>query len=144
MRPRLVWAAMPFRGQNPLDEIEQIFDRMSREFGPEGVTGGSVAVDVEDRDGEFVVTADVPGYSKEDIDVTIADRTLKIRAERESETEETDADYLRRERRRTSASRSVRLPAAVDEEGISATYKNGVLTITLPKREGGGQRIEVE
>lgn len=138
---------MPIRGDNPFQEIEQLFDRMSREFGgtPFAASTGSVAVDVEERDDEFVVTADVPGYSKEDIEVTLADRTLRVRAEHEEETEEGDADYLRRERRTTSASRSVRLPADVEEEGIRATYKNGVLSVTLPKRESeGGQQIEVE
>ena len=138
---------MPFRGDDPFQEIEQLFDRMSRQFegSPFAAAAGAVAVDVEERDDEFVVTADVPGYEKDDIDVTLADRTLRIHAEREEETEESDADYLRRERRATSAERSVTLPAAVEEDGISATYKNGVLSVTLPKRSGdGGQRIEVE
>ena len=139
---------MPFRGDNPFQEIEQIVDRMSREFGgggPFAAAAGSVAVDVEERDDEFVVTADVPGFEKEDIEVTLADRTLRIDAEREAETEAREADYLRRERQTTAASRSVRLPGDVEEEGIQATYKNGVLTVTLPKREGGdGHRIDVE
>ena len=137
---------MPFRGDNPFDEIEQLFDRMSEQFG-EGTfagTAGSLLVDVEDRDDAFVVTVDVPGFSKEEIDVTLADRTLHVRAEHEAETETSEANFLRRERQRTSASRSVRLPGAVDEGGISATYDNGVLTVTLPKIEGGGHRIEVE
>lgn len=138
---------MPFRGDDPFSEIERIFDRMSREFGGTSfaAAAGSLAVDVEDRDDEFVVTADVPGYEKDDVDVTLADRSLRIRAEREEAAEERDADYLRRERHATSAERSVRLPAPVDPDGISATYKNGVLTVTLPKQSGdGGQRIEVE
>ena len=147
MRARHQLPGMPFRGDNPFEEIERLFDRMGREFGGSTFTAaaGTVAVDVEERDEEFVVTADVPGYVKEDIDVTLADRTLRIRAEREEETEASEADYLRRERHATSASRSVRLPGDVEEDGIRATYKNGVLTVTLPKREGGdGQRIEVE
>lgn len=135
---------MPFRGDDPFGEIERLFDRMSREFGVEDVVG-SVAVDVEDRGDAFVVTADVPGFGKDDIDVTLADRMLRIAAEREEESEEAGADFLRRERHRTSASRSVRLPEAVEEDDITATYRHGVLTVTLPKRQGdGGQRIEVE
>lgn len=138
---------MPFRGDNPFDEIEQLFDRMSEQLGegPLAKAAGSLLVDVEDSGDAFVVTADVPGYDKEEIDVTLSDRTLRIAAEREETTEESEADYIRRERQRTSASRSVRLPGAVDEAGISATYDNGVLTVTLPKIEGGGgHRIEVE
>ena len=138
---------MPFRRDDPFSEIEQLFDRMSRQFegSPFAAAAGAVAVDVEERDDSFVVTADVPGFDKDDIDVTLAERTLRIRADSEEETEEAEGDYLRRERRATSAERSVTLPSAVEEEGISATYKNGVLTVTLPKRSGdGGQRIEVE
>ena len=135
---------MRFRGDDPFDEIERLFDRMSREFGVEDLAR-SVPVDVEDRDATFVVTADLPGFGTDDVDLTLSNRTLRIAAEREEESEAGDADYLRRERHRTSVSRSVRLPEAVEEDGITATYKHGVLTVTLPKREGeGGQRIEVE
>lgn len=138
---------MPFRGDNPFEEIEQLFDRMSQELGEGTLAGvaGSILVDVEDRTDAFVVTADVPGFSKDEIDVTLSDRTLRIAADRETEAEETEADFIRRERHRESASRTVRLPEAVDEEGISATYEHGVLTVTLPKIGGdGGHRIEVE
>lgn len=138
---------MPFRGDNPFEEIEQLIERMSEQFGEGAFAGaaGSLLVDVEDRDDAFVVTADVPGFSKDEIDVTLADRTLRIAADHEAAEAETEADYVRRERRRTAASRSIRLPAAVEEDGITATYEHGVLTVTLPKREGGsGHRIEVE
>lgn len=136
---------MPFRGDDPFGELEELFDRMSREFGGGAFAGaGSIAVDVEDRDDDVVVTADLPGYSKDDIDVTLADRTLRIAAESATEEVEDDADFLRRERRRTSVERSVRLPAAVEEEDVSATYKNGVLAVTLPKRAEEGQQIDVE
>lgn len=138
---------MPLRGDDPFKEIEQLFDRVSREFGgsPFAAATGSVAVDVEEREDAFVVTADVPGYETEDIDVTLSDRTLRVSAEREEETAEEEVDYLRRERRATSAERSVRLPSAVEEDGITATYDKGVLTVTLPKRsDDGGRRIEVE
>jgi HSP20 family protein len=137
---------MPFRGDNPFEEFEQLYDRMSQELGEGAFAGvsGSVPVDIEDREDAFVVTADVPGFSKEEFDVTLADRTLRIDAEREESAEEIEADFVRRERSRTSASRSVRLPETVDEEGITATYDRGVLTVTLPKLGGDGHRIEVE
>lgn len=139
---------MPSR-RNPFEEIEQMFDRLSRQFEEEpfGLMGmaGSIAVDVADHDDEFVVTADLPGFDKDDIDVSLADRTLQIEADHEEEETEESADYLRRERNRQSMSRSLTLPESVDQEGISASLNNGVLTVTLPKREqDGGHRIDIE
>lgn len=126
-----------------------MFDRLSKQIEQEpfGIGGmkGSIAVDVADSDEEFVITADLPGLSKDDIDVSLADRTLKIEADYEGDEDEESADYLRRERNRQPVSRSLTLPEPVEEEGISATFKQGVLTVTLPKRgTDGGQRIEIE
>lgn len=132
---------MPSR--NPFEEIEEMFDRMSRQF--EGFDEraerglgklSGFAVDVEDREDEYVVTADLPGYDEEEIGIELSEGTLHIGAEHEEETEtEEEGEYLQRERRKRSASRSLRLPEAVDEEGASASYRNGVLTVTLPKAE---------
>ena len=130
--------------KNPFEELEQLFDRMSRQFeqSTEGMESGmwgmrEMSVDVEDRDAEFVVTADLPGFEKEDMDVKLSDDLLKIEAEQTSSVEETDEEegrYIRRERRQRSMSRSIRLPEPVKEDEVEARYKNGVLTITLPKR----------
>lgn len=133
---------MPFRGDNPFEEIEDVIDRVRREFEPAG--GAAVPVDVEDRGDEIVVTADLPGYDTEDVDVTLANGVLRIAAERETMTEE-DGDIVRRERRRTSVDRSVRLPDAIDAEGVEATHTNGVLTVTLPKADADdGTTIQID
>lgn len=126
-----------------------MFDRLSRQFeqDPFGMTGmaGSIAVDVADHGDEFVVTADLPGFDKDDIGVSLADRTLQIEASHEEEEREESPDYLRRERSRQSMSRSLTLPESVEEEEIEASFKNGVLTVTLPKRDvEGGKAIEIE
>lgn len=124
--------------RNPFEEIERMFDRMSDQFDPleGGPLGGSVAVDVEDTGDALVVTADLPGYDREDIDVQLAGERLTLSADR-STTDETDGDgtYVRRERRQRSVSRTIRLPEPVDEAGTEATYNHGVLTVTLPKAE---------
>lgn len=148
--------------RNPFDEIEELFERMSRNFddmsrqfqqeGAPALGGGTasgMSLDVADSDGEYVVTADLPGYGKDDIDVTVEGRRLSIHAERDQETEtgEPDQDrYIRRERRHERLSRTVTLPGEVAEGEASATHQNGVLTITLPKREAesSGNRIDVE
>ncbi|QLD85867.1 Hsp20/alpha crystallin family protein [Natronomonas halophila] len=129
--------------RNPFDEIERMFDRMSNRLEPfdEGVFEGSVAVDIEETDDAYVVTADLPGFDRDDIDVELAGDRLTLSATHtEAESEEGDEDggrYLRRERRQQSVSRSVRLPEPVDEDATEAEYNNGVLTVTLPKEAEG-------
>lgn len=137
---------------NPFEEIEQFFGRTP--FGEEW-TGKrelrTADVDVAEYDDEVVVMADLPGYDREDIDVRADDGRLTIRAERDTEREtedgETEHRYLRRERRHESVTRTIDLPSGVDPEGAAATYRNGVLTVTLPsKRDDGedGHRIDIE
>lgn len=114
-----------------------MFEQMNDQFGQFGEMSvpatQSLSVDLADHEDSFEVTADLPGYEREDIDLSVADRTLRISAERDESTEEGDGNYLRRERRRQSVSRSLSLPEEVAEEEASATYTNGVLTVTLPK-----------
>ncbi|EMA31244.1 Hsp20/alpha crystallin family protein [Halobiforma nitratireducens] len=136
---------------NPFDEIEEMLDRVSRQV-EEGMTGGglqvpgSVPVDVADTDEEYVVTADLPGYETDDIDLTLSEGTLRLDASREDALEFAEGEYLRRERTRKTASRRVRLPEPVEEDGVSAGYENGVLTVRLPKVSGedGSKEIDIE
>jgi len=116
---------------DPFGEIERLFDQ----FGLD-VEGGGVAVDVLDAGDAIEVTADLPGYETDDIDVQLQEgRRLTVIAEAESESEREEGQFVTRERRRQSVSRTVRLPEPVDEAGTEATYTNGVLTVRLPKRE---------
>lgn len=136
------------RRTNPFEEMERFFDRLSRQFeeateswesdGPFGQwTRGSeaMAVDLVENDDEFVVTVDLPGFEREDVDVSVTNRTLRIEADREESVEDESERYLRRERHHESMHRSVRLPHDVDTEAVSARMNNGVLTLTLPKTE---------
>jgi HSP20 family protein len=142
--------------RNPFDEIERMFERMNRQFSElsEGsqlpaTTGGpqAVSMDVAEQDEEYVVTADLPGYEKGDIDLSISDRTLRVGVDREESSDESDEDgtYIRRERRRQSVSRTITLPEEVEEDESSAAYNNGVLTVTLPKRDrsSGSRSIDI-
>ncbi|MEF8856746.1 MAG: Hsp20/alpha crystallin family protein [Haloplanus sp.] len=144
--------------RNPFDELDDLFDRMqenmekaARMWEPEtfGELPGasSMDIDLEDREDELVLTGDLPGFEAEDIDVRVKEQTLYIAAEHDETTaEEEEGEYVRRERRRTSMSRSVPLPAAVDTDEITATYNNGVLTVRMPKTEPSseGTRIDVD
>jgi HSP20 family protein len=138
------------RRRNPFDEIERMFDRMSDQFEDVGsveeIEAGTISVDVAENDDEVTVTADLPGYDRDDIELAVRDGRLTIRAEREEETEEEDETYHRRERTHREVTRTLQLPADVEEGDASATYQNGVLTVTLPKAESGpeGTRIDVE
>ncbi|UWG48953.1 Molecular chaperone (HSP20 family) [Halanaeroarchaeum sp. HSR-CO] len=137
------------RRGNPFEDIERMLERMSEQF--EDVSRGDLGfqsrltVDVEDRPEEYVVTADLPGFGKDDIEVELAEQTLRIAAEQESEAEsEEPGRYVRRERSRESMSRAVSLPEAVEEEGVEARFKNGVLTVTLPKAYGSEDTHQID
>lgn len=134
---------------NPFEDVDRLFEQMHRRMGGfdspfEGV--GGVPVDVAQVDDVVVVTADVPGFETEDFDLTVSEDTLTISAEREAAADVDEDVYVRRERSARSIRRSVRLPAAVDESGASASYTNGVLTVTLPTvgADESGHRIDVE
>lgn len=135
---------MPFKG-SPFEDLEELFNRMSREFGADLPVSSGVQVDLIDTDSEYEVVADVPGFEQEAIDVTFADGALQIRADSEVEYEDEEGEYLRRERRKRSLSRSIRVPGPVEEDSISAELSNGVLRVTLPKRspDDSGKRIEI-
>ena len=93
------------------------------------------SVDVIDRDDEVVVRAEVPGYKKEDIEVSVADSSLTIKGERKAEQKEEKGDYYRCEISQGAFSRTVALPAEVDDAKAKATMKDGMLELTLPKRD---------
>jgi len=117
--------------RDPLSEIERAFDMLGDQF---GVDMGAVPVDVVDEGDAFVVHADLPGYDTDDIDVQLVDeRELTVSASSSQERESADGQYVQRERRQQSLSRSVRLPEAVDEEETTASYDDGVLTVRLAK-----------
>ncbi|GAA0650735.1 hypothetical protein GCM10009019_12010 [Salarchaeum japonicum] len=96
--------------------------------------GTRLAVDVEDAGDAFVVTADLPGFEKDDIDVHLREDTLQIDATHE-ESADTGEDYIRRERSKRSVTRSLTLPEAVEDDAVSASFNNGVLTVELPKAD---------
>ena len=139
----------------PFEELDELIERMNRQFGELSRTFDTgvdpvladISVDVADTDDELVVTADLPGFSEDDIDLRADEESVTVEATAETETVEEDANYHRKERRHQSVSRQVPLPEAVDAAAASASYTNGVLTVTLPKLDpdaAGGHEIDVE
>ena len=125
---------------NPTRELATMeIDRLNRMFGDFfnlPVTRSWVpAVDIYETANELVVKADLPDVNEKDIDVRVENNLLTIRGERKFEESVSEENYLRVERTYGSFSRSFSLPNTVSPEAIGAEYKNGVLTVTLPKRE---------
>ena len=120
------------------DDFDRLFDGFFRPL--QGFTDGaasfSPAVDLVEKDDRYVVTAELPGVNRDDINVTVEDGVLTINAERRTEAEEKeDGRVIRQERRYGKFVRSMRLGNHVDEGKVNAKYKDGVLELVLPKSE---------
>src|SRR5581483_474596 len=131
-------------------EIDRMFDSFFDGFGrPAAVSwgGATPALDVAENDKEFIVTAEVPGVSEKDVDVTLAGDVLTIKGEKKAEETQQNGDFSYMERRYGAFSRSIRLPFEVKDEKIDATYDKGVLTVRIPKpaeAQRSVRRIEVK
>lgn len=120
-----------------LDNLLEGFFRPLRRRTENGVAAGAVpAMDVTERDNEYVIRMDMPGVNREDIDITLAEGVLTVSGEVKRQHEEKAGDRLIREERcYGKLSRSVRLGSHIDDKKVSASYKDGVLELTLPKAE---------
>lgn len=108
---------------------------------------GQIKLDVKDSDAAFVVHAEVPGVRKEDIHVSVEGNIVTVRAEvRQEDKSGSDEKLLRSERYYGAVSRGFQLPVDVDSAKSKAKYENGVLTLTLPKKQisGGTQTLKIE
>ena len=128
----------PFRGLSTLhDQVNRLFNEtMFRGQGEDSaITTWAPAVDIFETPNELVVKADLPDVDEKDIDIRVENNLLTIRGERKFEKSVSEDNYLRVERTYGAFSRSFSLPTTVNAEAIHAEYKNGVLTVNLPKRE---------
>jgi HSP20 family protein len=119
------------------NEIDRLFEAPLTELARAShlLSGSAPAVDIyEDKD-NFVVKAELPGMKKEDIDVSLHDGSLSLSGERKSEEKWEDVEVYRSERFFGRFQRTVALPTPVNASAIKANYKDGVLTVTLPKAE---------
>jgi len=120
-------------------EIDRVFDEFTHgehwPFATALTNDGkrSPRINVSEADKEIEITAELPGVEENDIDVSLSDDQLTIKGEKKSETEKTDKDYHLVERIYGSFERTMRLPCEVDSDKVKAKFKNGVLTVTLPK-----------
>ncbi len=119
------------------DQMNRFFeDSFFRPFTDDSsIATWAPAVDIYEDGNNLVVKADLPDVNEKELDLRVENNTLTLRGERKFEKKVEEENYLRIERRYGSFSRSFSLPNTVNTEGIKAEYKNGVLTVTLPKRE---------
>ena len=131
------------------DNLFDAFDRFERQFfGNTRATLPDFRTDIRETDGQYVLDAELPGFSKEDIHLDLKDGILTISAEHKEDKEEKDekGNFIRRERRYGSFSRSFDV-TGIDAENITAAYHNGVLELTLPKQAPAvpeSRRIAIE
>ena len=116
-------------------EINRLFDTSLWRRGSLLVGTVAPAVDVVEEPESFLVKADLPGVSKDDVSVAIQDSFLTIKGERKHEMEKKDGNFYHQERVHGQFVRTVELPTRVDASKVLATFKDGVLQVTLPKSE---------
>ena len=127
----------PSRGATTLqDQINRVFQDVFERAGEESnLTAWAPAVDIYETEHELVVKADLPDIDPKDLDIRVENNILTIRGERKFEKKVNEDNYLRVERSYGAFARSFTLTNAVNADAIKADYQNGVLTLSIPKRE---------
>ena len=139
----------PFRDlRNLQEEVNRLFTgNAGRSFADEGIARGawSPSVDIYENKDQLVLEAELPGMKREDFDLSIENNVITLRGERQFEKSDEGDNYHRVERSYGSFTRSFTLPNTVSGEGATADYRNGVLRVTLPKREETkARKIEIK
>ncbi len=138
----------PFRDLRSLqEEVNRLFStNLTRSFGEEGIGRGAwnPSVDIYENKDQIVLEAELPGMNRDDFELTVENNVITLRGERQFEKKDETDNYHRVERSYGSFTRSFTLPQTVSTEGAAAEYRNGVLRVTLPKREETkARRIEI-
>jgi HSP20 family protein len=133
----------PFTGWG---DINRLFDEMTRDIGltpllEERGFAFSPSVNISEDDSSYHVEAELPGLAEKDVEVSLANDILTIKGEKKDEKEEKSKHYVRRERVYGSFERQFTLPAEVDAEKIDAQFKNGILTVELPKSKKAKEEV---
>lgn len=130
------------------DELDRAFDRLLRNWmSPVSMSefDWNPSVDIAETDDAIIVTAEIPGVSMDDIDVSVDENQLVITGEKKQEEEQKEKNFYRMERSYGSFRRIFTLPRSADIDKVKATHKDGVLTITVPKVEvAKGKKVDVK
>jgi HSP20 family protein len=138
----MAWELTPWKPFNELERMRGEMDRLWDSFFETGAakrTGGKEtwlpSLDVSETKSDLIVKTELPGINPKEIDISLSEGMLTIKGEKKQEKEEKESDYHLVERSYGSFTRMVRLPKEVKSDKISASFKDGVLKITLPKSE---------
>ena len=133
------------------DQMDQLFNQSFTQTLPAGSQTVSLPLDIRQNDEAYFIEASGPGFSPDEVEVTLDENVLTIRGEHGTEKDESKGGYVRRERRRTSVFRQVGLPSEVKADQITASFENGILTVQVPRAQraqprkievsSGGQRV---
>jgi len=122
------------------NDFDRLFNRLTRSNDIEGVDSElsnvstwSPVIDITEREKDYVLSAEVPGLSKDDVSISLKDNVLTLKGEKKLEYEENKENRFYRERSFGTFQRMIRLDSDIDSEKVNADYENGVLTIILPK-----------
>lgn len=151
-----MYGLIPFRRHNSLQKkgdwdfqgwLDDFFSDsfFADGFLPAFFARGGIRADVKETENEYVIEAEIPGADKDDIKLDLDDNSLTISVERKQEEKEERQNYIRRERRYGSYSRSFYVDN-IKHDSVKAEYKNGILKVTLPKKEearGTKKRIDI-
>jgi len=125
-------------------ELRSRLDQAFRDLGARGEHGWSPSVDVLRKDDQLILRANLPGIKPEEVKIAVEGDVLTISGEHTEEKEEKEGEYMRRERRFGSFSRSMSLPSGVKAEDIEATTADGVLEVTVPLPESSrAEAVEI-
>ncbi|MDQ2937117.1 MAG: Hsp20/alpha crystallin family protein [Acidobacteriota bacterium] len=138
----------PFRDLRTLqEEVNRLFStNLTRGFGEEGISRGAwnPSVDIYENKDHIVLEAELPGMNPDEFELSVENNVITLRGERQFEKKDETDNYHRVERSYGSFTRSFTLPQTVSADGATAEYQNGVLRVTLPKREDTkARRIQV-
>lgn len=144
-RELAAWPSDLFGIQREMNKMFDSFFRGDVRDGNVALSAWTPAVDIAEHENEYIVKVELPGIAKDDVKITLESNILIIRGEKKHEKEIKEEDYHRIERSFGSFQRSFTLPTTVKSDKIDAAYKDGILTVSLPKaEEAKPKQIEVK
>lgn len=136
------WWMTPF-GREPMGDV--FFDRLWPEWQRDIGEEWTPSANFYEKEGKYYLSADLPGMTKDNISVTVDNGVVTITGKKEESKEEKGANYYLKESRSGSFSRSFRLPGEVEEDKVEASFKDGVLTLSMPhKKEPAVKKISIK